>query len=65
MMNRTQLSVTSVESCIELEFPVVLRSVDQSISNISLDESFFSDDSGCNVSLASPALCPYRSEVLL
>ena len=57
------ISVTSVESCIELEYSVVLPSDDQSVSNISLDEFLFLDDACSSVSLASRALSPYRSDV--
>ena len=57
------ISVTSVESSIELEYPVVLPSDDQSVSDFSLDEFSFSDDACSSVSLASRPLSPYRSKV--
>ena len=57
------ISFTSVESSIDLEYPVALPSGDQSVSDVSLDEFFFWDDAWSSVSLASRPLSPYRSKV--
>ena len=57
------ISVTSVQSCIKLEYPFVLGSDDISISGISFDKFLFSSYAYSSVPLASWALSPYRIEV--